>query len=92
MGKTLAQFETFRPFTSWERHLLSHAPNGYQGTANIRRVRITVVEVEETKEEIEQNLQYAWDFCESADGEKTLRAAAAELGYTLVGPRGGHVR
>ena len=73
----------------WEISSLERCqPSCFNDNLRLRKYRITVELVEEPKEVIAARLQDLWDNSDHYRHSDLLRAAAAELGYKLVGCRG----
>lgn len=78
-------FETFRIIGDYQiRDLTSNEPSCFNGDVKIRKYKITIEEVEEPIEVLQQRLQKLWDECDNMHHWQPLQHAAKRLGYTLV--------
>ena len=83
------QFETFKLLGSYEQlNLTAKEPSCFNGNVRIKKYRITIEEVEETKEVYEKRLQKLWDECDNFHHWDPLKKEAKKIGYELVGNAG----
>lgn len=78
-------FETFRDFGDYEiQGMTQGEPTSFNGYVRIRKYKVTIEEVHEPIEVLQQRLQKLWDLCDNSNHWRPLQNMAKELGYTLV--------
>lgn len=86
---TKIEFESFREMGDYDiRSFDKKSPSCWNGSVSIHRYRYTVELIPESKEVLGARLQHLWDHSENHHDREPLQAAAAEIGYELVGSRG----
>ena len=78
-------FETFQPLDSWrEDQMTKKEPWCFNMGVGIRKYRITVEEVEESKEVLEARLRKLWRECDNHHHWQPLQAVAKQIGIVLT--------
>lgn len=82
-------FETFRKPDAWAvGHLQSSEPSCFNGDLRIRKYRVHIELVEESKETYTERLQKLWEEDGNWHHHDAFKRAAKELGFEFVGPFG----
>ena len=77
-------FETFKEIGSYEiRTLKDDAPYCFNGIVAVRRYRVTIEEIEEPNEVIQERLQKLWDKSKNHHDWGHLQAVARRYGLDL---------
>jgi hypothetical protein len=84
--------ETFRNPLIWLRDTVQNEPTAFNGEVRVKKYRITVEEISEPIEIIQERLQQLWDDCDNFHHWTPLKRAAEVIGYTLTGPAGKNVK
>ena len=81
--------ETFRPIGDWElTGMKSSGPSAFNGMVQFRKYRITVEEINEPIEILQERLENLWLECDNHHQWMPLENAARSIGYTFKGERG----
>lgn len=81
------EFETFYKLTAYARgNLVQREPSCFNGGVRVRRYRVTVEELDETKEVLQARLQKLWDDSRNSHDIGPIKETAKELGVELKGP------
>jgi len=86
-------FETFRIVGDYAmRDMTQSEPSCFNGEVKIRKYKVTIEEVNEPIEVLQQRLQKLWDECDNMHHWHPLEYAAKNLGYQLKGSVGNSKR
>lgn len=84
--------ETFTKPDNWHTSSLlcasAQQPSCFNGLVSIRRYRVTLEEIEESREVLIERLAKLWQEFDNVHHYQPLKRAAEELGVELVGPWG----
>lgn len=87
--KKLLEFETFRKIGFYEQgNLTFEKPSSVNGDLRVIKYKITVEEIEEPKEVINQRIQKLWEECKNWHEHSCIKEAAKKCGYELKGSFG----
>ncbi len=76
--------ETFRELSPYlQRELERENPSCFNGDVSVKKYRITIEEISEPISVIAERLQKLWDESNNIHHRDPLRAAAAQIGYSL---------
>jgi hypothetical protein len=77
-------FETFRNIGAWEQgNLTQNEPSCFNGFVRVKKYRVTIEEVEEPKEVIEERLRKLCRESRNHHDTTLLQATAQRMGITL---------
>lgn len=80
----MKSFTTFRDISSYQIGMLTATePSCFNGSVNIRQYKITIEEVEEPKEVLEERIRKLWRECSNFHHWGPLQAEAKKLGINL---------
>ncbi len=89
MKNEIIEFETFRHIGNYEKNnLINNEPSCFNGDVRVTKFKVTIVELVEPKEIIEQRLQFLWDNCDNHHHWLPLKNKAKEIGYILLNNAG----
>ena len=89
LADSIISFETFRKIGSYDQsNLQSKYASCFNGVVNIRKYRVTIEPIEESKEILAERLQKLWDECDNWHHWTPLKNAALQIGYELKGVAG----
>jgi len=78
-------FETFKELSNYYlSELKDDEPSCFNGRVRVRKVRITIEEIEESDDVIAARIQALWDKCDNHHHWMPLKAAAEEVGLKLT--------
>lgn len=81
--------ETFRPPGNWELNEWQKSePSAFNGEVRFKKYRITIDEIEEPVEILQNRLEKLWLECDNIHHWEPLKKAAASIGYNFKGARG----
>jgi len=89
LADSIISFETFRKIGSYEQsNLQSKDASCLNGVVRIRKYKVTIEPIEETKEILAERLQKLWDECDNWHHWTPLKTVAMQIGYELKGDAG----
>ena len=82
-------FETFNVFSDYQlRNMQQDKPSCFNGFVRVKKYKVIIEEIEESKEIIVARLQKLWDECANWHHHVPLKNAAKKIGYELKNDAG----